>query len=221
VEIIRLVSLVCLIDLISRIGLIKHNGLFGFGLINHNGLIGFNGLSLNGISYIRLVRLQNWPHWLNHQISLVGRISLVSFSGLVGHNGLVSFIGIGLFSQIGFISLFGHIGLIGRISHNSLASVISLSLVSLVGLSVYWPFKLATHGVAIKLTSATKIKICNSAIWYYGTASHWFVRESWLWHVLLPTGRLDSLFSRDALQNTKQLFSLRLLQMSKYCVMRE
>jgi hypothetical protein len=39
--------------------------------------------------------------------------------------------------------------------------------------------------------------------------------------VLLPTSRLNSSFFRDALQNAKQLFSLRLLQMTKYCVMRE
>jgi hypothetical protein len=76
----------------------------------------------------------------------------------------------------------------------------------------------AAHGVAMA-SSATKIT--NAAIWYYCVASHWFVRESWLCCVLLPTGRLDSSFFRDALQNEKQLFSLRLLQMTKYCVMRE
>jgi hypothetical protein len=152
-------------------------------------------------------------------ISLVGRISLVSFSGLVDHSGLVGFIGIGLSSLIGFLSLFGQIGLVGCIGHNSLAGVIRLSLVSLVGLSVYWPFKLATHEVAIKLTSATKIS--NAAIWYYCAASHWFMRESWFWLVILPNGRLNSVFFRDVLQNAKQLFCFRLPQMTKYCIMRE
>jgi hypothetical protein len=47
------------------------------------------------------------------------------------------------------------------------------------------------------------------------------MRESWLWHVLLPTGRLDSPFFGDALQNAKQLFSSRLLQMTKYCIVKE
>jgi hypothetical protein len=75
----------------------------------------------------------------------------------------------------------------------------------------------AAHGVAMA-PSATKIT--NAAIWYCAT-SHWFVRESWLWHVLLPTSRLDSLFFGDALQNAKQLFSTRLPQMTKYCIMRE
>jgi hypothetical protein len=47
------------------------------------------------------------------------------------------------------------------------------------------------------------------------------VGESWFCYVLLPTGRLDSSFFRDALQNAKQLLSLGLPQMMKYCVMRE
>ncbi len=67
-------------------------------------------------------------------------------------------------------------------------------------------------------SSATKIT--NAAI-QHCAASHWFVRESWLWHVLLPNSQLDSLFFGDALQNAKQLFSTRLPQMTKYCVMRE
>jgi hypothetical protein len=75
-----------------------------------------------------------------------------------------------------------------------------------------------TNRVAMA-SSATKIT--NAAIWYYCAASHWFVRESWLCHMLLPTGRLDSSFFRDALQNAKKIFSLRLVQMTKYCIMRE
>jgi hypothetical protein len=71
----------------------------------------------------------------------------------------------------------------------------------------------------VMTSSATKIT--NAAIWYYCGASHWFVRKSWLCYVLLPTGRLDSSFFRDTLQSAKHLFSLRLLQMTKYCIMRE
>jgi hypothetical protein len=70
------------------------------------------------------------------------------------------------------------------------------------------------------ISSATKIT--NAAIQHSCAASHdWFVRESWLCYVLVPTGRLNSSFFRDALQNAKQLFSLGLPQMTKYCVMRE
>ncbi len=77
----------------------------------------------------------------------------------------------------------------------------------------------AAHGVA---TVSGATKITNAKIWYYCTASlyyaHSFVRESWLWHVL---SRLNSFFFGDTLQNAKQLFSTRLPQMMKYCVMRE
>jgi hypothetical protein len=76
----------------------------------------------------------------------------------------------------------------------------------------------AAHGVA--MTSSAP-KITNAAIWYYCLASHRFMRESWLCYVLLPTSRLDSSFFRDALQNAKQLFSLGVPQMTKYCVMKE
>jgi hypothetical protein len=191
---------------------------------------------------INLLWRLRWFHQLG-LVSLCGLISDISLVGFIGHNGLVGFIGLGFVSLIGFICLFGHIGLVSRIVHNCLAGVIGLSLVSLVGLSIYWPFKLLTHGVAIKLTSATEIaktrlqqcmhaangvttvssatKITNDAIWYYCAASHGFLRESWLWHVLLPTNRLDSLFSGDALQIAKQFFSTRLPQMMKYCIMRE
>jgi hypothetical protein len=88
------------------------------------------------------------------------------------------------------------------------------------------PTTTKTHGVTIKLASATKIT--NAAIWYYCAA---------LLSVLLSLIRresgcgvcgeyfsslagLDSVFL-NALQNAKQLFSLRLPQMTKYCVMRE
>jgi hypothetical protein len=122
------------------------------------------------------------------------------------------------------VSTFNFECLVGRIGHNSLAGVIGLSLVSLLGLSIHWPFKLVTHGVAIKLPSITGItkvimqaahgvatvssatKITNAAIWYYCTASHLFVRESLLsHHVLLLTGGLNSVFG-NALQNATQFF---------------
>jgi hypothetical protein len=105
------------------------------------------------------------------------------------------------------MSLVDYISLVGCIGHNGLVSITG-------------PFKLKTHGVAIKLTSATKIT--NATIWYY-CAAYWyyaylFVRESWLSNVL---SRLGLLFFGDALQNAKQLFSTRLPQVTKYCVMRE
>jgi hypothetical protein len=84
-----------------------------------------------------------------------------------------------------------------------------------------------THGVAIKLASATKIT--NAAIWYYCAALLSIVllslirRESGLWcdwRVFSSLAGLDSV-SKNALQNAKQLFHVSLPQMAKYCIMRE
>jgi hypothetical protein len=80
---------------------------------------------------------------------------------------------------------------------------------------ISWPKQeVATHlelGVA---TSANKI--ANPLALYFCAASlhyiYWFVREIWLWHMLC---RLDSFFFGDTLQNSKQLSSLRLPQMTK------
>jgi hypothetical protein len=82
-----------------------------------------------------------------------------------------------------------------------------------------------THGVAIKLTSATKIP--NATIWYYCAALLVllaFVCEGELVVICAFYTRLNSLFSLffgDALQNAKQFFSTRLPQMTKYCIIRE
>jgi hypothetical protein len=218
-----IISIVNHTGLIGHIGLLSLNGLVGLsfvglslaGLISHISLawligdIGFIGLGLVGfiglgpVSPVGLIGQIIGLIGLNglslidgfSLISLVSQISLVSFIGLIGHNGLIDFIGLGFVSLIGFICLFDHIGLVGCIGRNSLAGAFCLSLVSLVGLSIYWPFKLATHGVDIKLPSVTGItkvimqaahgvstvssatKITNAAIWYYCTAFHLFVRE--------------------------------------------
>jgi hypothetical protein len=76
----------------------------------------------------------------------------------------------------------------------------------------------AAHEVAT-MSSATKIS--NAAIDFYCKYyAYLFVRESLLCDVLLHIGRLDSVFG-NALQNATQLFFDRILQMTKYCVMRE
>jgi hypothetical protein len=84
-----------------------------------------------------------------------------------------------------------------------------------------------THGVAMKLASTTKIT--NAAIWFYCAALLSVLlslirRESGLWCewrvVFSSLAGLDSVFE-NALQNVKQLFSTRIPQMTKYCIMRE
>jgi hypothetical protein len=76
-----------------------------------------------------------------------------------------------------------------------------------------------THGVAIKVTSTTKIT--KAAIWYYCAALLVllsFVCEGELIVTFAFYHRLDSLFRLffgEALQNSKQLFSTRLPQTMK------
>jgi hypothetical protein len=83
-----------------------------------------------------------------------------------------------------------------------------------------------THGVAIKLASATKIT--NAEIWYYCAALLLVLlsliwRESGLWcewRIFSSLAGLNSVFE-NALQNAKQLFHISHTQMAKYCIMRE
>jgi hypothetical protein len=158
------ISLIDLDFVLSTRRLINFIGLGIEGPISLIGLSGINGL-IGQIGLIGLVGLSGFG-----LISLIG----LSLAGLIGHISLTRLIG-----DISFISLFGYIGLIGCIGHNSLAGITGLSL-------FHWLFKLKTHGVAIKSSSATKIT--SVAIWYYCAAYYWVVREGLLWHV----PRLDS-----------------------------
>jgi hypothetical protein len=140
--------------------------------------------------------------------------------GLIGFI-LVSLIGL---DDLSITSLFG----------SSASSVLHLiTLFILAGLSIYRPLKQAAHrahGIAIKQSSATKI--ANAASTYYLIASlfhvHSLMREKMWWWLALARKRmwqwiasLGQFYDCDVLQYTKQAFSLRLPQMTKYCVMGE
>ncbi len=193
--------------LVSFIGLGRHNGnisLIGLGFVSSAcWLIGFIGLGLVG--FIGL-----------------GLDSLVSISSLIGHNCLNGVIGLGLVSLVGLVGLSGINGLVGL---DSLVAAIIAAAEFLV-VTATQAAAAKTHGVAIKLASATKIT--NAAIWYYCAALLLVLlsliwRESGLWcewRVFSSLAGLDSVF-KDALQNAKQLFHISLLQMTKYCIMRE
>jgi hypothetical protein len=122
-----------------------------------------------------------------------------------------------------------------------------ISLISFVRLSTYRPLRerLATAvneatkikwqlkqaaalGVATLRSSATE----NAASTYYFTASslhmHSLVREKMWWWLALARKKMwwwiayfGKSYNGDVLQHAQQLFSLRLPQMTKYCVMRE
>jgi hypothetical protein len=171
---------------------------------------------------------------VNSQIVSVGQIGHIGLVGQIGLGisfigGFIGFVGLGLVSiarLIGLISL-GELG-IASLAGSSAPSV--RRLISLVGFTIRSLAMIAaaaiTHGVAIKLASATKIT--NAAIWYYCAALLWVLlslirREGGLWcvwRVFSSLAGLDSVFL-NALQNAKQLFHVSLLQMTKYCVMRE
>jgi hypothetical protein len=229
------------ISLVSLLGLIGHIGfgyvsfiglsLLGFmdlglaGLINdisligpssHNGLVGFMGLGLVGLIGLGHVSLIG-------QISLVGQISLIRLiSHIIGHNCLDGVIGLGLVSLFGLV---GHSGINDLMGLNSLIAAIIAAAKFLVAM-VTQAAAAKTHGVAIKLASATKIT--NASIWYYCAALLLVLlslirRESGLWcewRIFSSLAGLDSVFE-NALQNAKQLFHVSLPQMMKYCVMRE
>jgi hypothetical protein len=152
----------------STIGISSNNGLvssiglglvsfIGFGLISTVGLSGFGLVGLSGIN------------------GLIVQIGLAGFVGLSGFD-LISLVGI-----IGFnlVSLSGINDLVGL---DSLVAAIIAAEKFLVAMATQ-AAAAKTHGVAIKLASATKIT--NAAIWYYCAALLVLLsliwRESGLW----------------------------------------
>jgi hypothetical protein len=239
-----------LVSIVGNDGLSNQNDLVGFICLGVSsiGLVGHNGhISLIGLSFV------SSAHWHVSFIGLGGHngnISLIGLGFVSSARWLIGFIGLGL---DGFIDLVldSHVSISGLISHNFLDDVIGLGLVSLVGLvslsdinglvglnnlvaaiiaaaeflvaTATQAAAAKTHGVAIKLASATKIT--NAEIWYYCAALLLSLiwRESGLWcewRVFSSLAGLNSVFE-NALQNAKQLFHMSLLQMTKYCIMRE
>jgi hypothetical protein len=79
-----------------------------------------------------------------------------------------------------------------------------------------WPKQAAATHLGLGVATSPN-KIANALALYFCAASlyhpHWFVRESWLWHVLLP--RLDSdSYQGDALQYAKKIFQISLQLMT-------
>ena len=143
------------------------------------------------------------------------------------------------------------IGLIGVIGFGHIASPASAvssacRLIGLVGLVVLDSLvtaliaakteisrrlkQAAALGVATVRSSATKI--ANAASIYYLITSsfhvHSLVREKMWWWLALARKKLcwwlasfGESYHGDVLQHAKQLFSLRLPEMTKYCIMRE
>jgi hypothetical protein len=173
------------------------------------------GLSLVGLIGLGRVSLIG-------QITLVGQISLVwLISHIIGHNCLDGIIGLSLVSLVNLVSLSGINDLVCL---DSLVTAIIAAAEFLVTMAMQ-AAAAKTHGVVIKLASATKIT--NAAIWYYCAALSVLLsliwRESGLWcewRVFSSLAGLNSAFE-NKLQYAKQLFSVWILVMTKYCIMRE
>jgi hypothetical protein len=90
------------------------------------------------------------------------------------------------------------------------------------------PFKLTIHRVAIKLTNFTEITKVTISYSLALPHTHSFVREAmWWWLTLIKKRCVGGLhlfgnpYHGNVLQYEKQLLSLRLMQMTKYCIIRE
>jgi hypothetical protein len=223
-------------------------GLVDLGLVGHPGfgLVGYTGLGLDGSSLIDRISLVG-PIGFSGISGLADQISLISLSDLA----MISLVGsLASFVRL-LISLIGVIGLGLIASSASVASLARrlISFISLIGSSTHRLFceRLATAvneatkltwrrkqaaalGVATLRLSANEI--ANATIsYYYAVTSlhmHSLVREKMWWWLALARKKMwrwiasfGESYSGDVLQYAKQLFSLRLPQMTKYCVMRE
>jgi hypothetical protein len=163
-------------------------------------------------------------------ISLVG--SLASFVRLL--ISLIGVIGFGLIASSASVAslarrLISFISLIGSLTHRLFCERLATAVNKATKLT--WRLKQAAAlGVATFRLSANKI--ANATIsYYYAVTSlhmHSLVREKMWWWLTLARKKMwrwiasfGESYNGDVLQYAKQLFSLRLPQMTKYCVMRE
>jgi hypothetical protein len=163
-------------------------------------------------------------------ISLVG--SLASFVRLI--ISLISVIGLGLIASSASVAslarrLISFISLVSSSTHRLFCERIATAVNEAT--KITWRLKQAEAlGVATLRLSANKIS--NAASTYYIIASsfhmHSLVREKMWWWLALARKKLcwwlasfGESYNGDVLQYAKHLFSLRLPQMTKYCVMRE
>jgi hypothetical protein len=210
VGLVGLVGLSCLEDLIGLVGLVE---IVKLGISGRNGLdvlIGLIGHIIGQVGLIGLISLV--------ALGLVAHTGLgLNGFGLVGYTGLlISLIGLGFAGHVGFIDFISLIGL-GFIGYVGLIDPIGLiGLVSFVGLICFSIIAISLGLARIDFEIRTK----------HSQRFPFVVRESWLWcvrRVIFDSPillRSDFCFEK-ALQNAKQLFFIRLQQMTKYFVMRE
>jgi hypothetical protein len=150
------------------------------------------------------------------RVSLIRQISLIDSLASSNHwpIGLIGIIGIGLNCLVGFIGLVGLVSLV--LGHISLIGLVGLiGFIGLVGLISFGLNGLIGKGIIVN-SLQFKIEMKRSQ-------HDLFWKESWLWcvrRVFSSLAGLDSVFG-NALQNATQIFFYRILQMTKYCIVRE
>jgi hypothetical protein len=190
-------------------------------------MIGFSGIS--GLAdQISLISLSDLA-----LISLVG--SLVSFVRLI--ISLIGVIGLSLIASLASVAslarwLISFISLVGSSTHRLFCERLATAVNEVnEATKITWRLKqTAALGVATVRSSATEI--ANAALIYYLITSsfhvHSLVREKMWWWLALARKKLywwlasfGESYHGDVSQYAKHLFSLRLPQKTKYCVMRE
>jgi hypothetical protein len=186
------------------------------------GLVGYIGLSFIGLSGLSGIS------------GLIGQISLINLSASWNHGpiGIIGVVGFGhiiasVSSARRFINL---VGLAGLLTHWPFLDSLATALIAAKTKISRWLKQAAALGVATVRSSATEI--ANAASIDYLITSlfhvHSLVREKMWWWLALARKKLcwwlvsfGESYHGDVLQYAKHLFSLRLPQMTKYCVMRE
>jgi len=163
-------------------------------------------------------------------ISLVG--SLASFGRLI--ISLISVIGLSLIASSASVAslarrLIRFISLVSSTTHRLFCERIATAVNEAT--KITWRLKQA-EALRVATVRSSATEIANAATIYYLITSsfhvHSFVREKMWWWLALARKNLCSWLASfgesyhgDVLQYAKHLFSLRLLQMTNYCVMSE
>ena len=245
----RVIGRANLIDRISLVGSIGFSGISGLAgqisLVSLSSFIGhvsfidlgvsFIGLSIVGFIGLSLVSLGGLIGHFSLS-DIIGQVSLINLSASSNHwpIGLISVIGVSLIASSASAAslarrLISFVGLIGSSTHRLFCERLATAVNEATKLT--WRLKQAAAlGVATLRLSANEI--ANATIsYYYAVTSlhmHSLVREKMWWWLALARKKMwrwiasfGESYSGDVLQYAKQLFSLRLPQMTKYCVMRE
>jgi hypothetical protein len=212
---------ISLVSLIDRISLVILNGFIGH--------ISFIGLSIVGFVGLSLVSLGGL---ISHS-SLVGRciIGLIDLLALSNHwpIGFIGVISLGLIALSASTASLARRLIVSSLTHRLFCERIATAINEATK-TTWWLKQAAALGVATVRLSANEI--ANVASTYYLIASsfhvHLLVREKMWWWLALARKKLcwwlasfGESYHGDVLQHAKHLFSLRLPQMTKYCVMRE